>query len=108
MAKGAAAGPSEAEVVWWLKRGLQTEGLAGNRVREILVDADGSYLRSAFKRKLEPTGTVWIGQWRPDLVCVYEADGAERLAGFEVKADADHEKGVVQANRYRTGVHEAY
>jgi hypothetical protein len=108
MATGASARLSEAEVVWWLKRGLQSEGLAGKRVREILVDADGSYLRSSFKGRLEPTGTVWIGQWRPDLVCVYESDGAERLAGFEVKADTDHETGIIQANRYRTGVHEAY
>jgi hypothetical protein len=100
--------PSEAEVVWWLKRALTTSGLEGREVREIIVDADSSYLHSRFRRQLEPTGTVWIGAWRPDLVCVVEGTGSERLVGFEVKSLADHEKGVVQAARYRAGVHEAY
>jgi len=33
---------SEAEVVWWLKRSLASDGLNGSIVREILVDADAS------------------------------------------------------------------
>jgi len=100
--------PSEAEVVWWLKRSLAVDGLNGSVVREILVDADASYLHSRFGKRLEPTGALWIDKWRPDLVCVVETDGAERLAGFEVKSIADHEKGVIQAMRYRAGVHDAY
>jgi hypothetical protein len=100
--------PTEAEVVHWLKRALVKHGLAGRPVREIVVDADGSYLRSPYRRYLEPTGTIRIGDWRPDLVCVLDGGGAERLAGFEVKSTADHEKGLIQATRYREGVHEAY
>jgi hypothetical protein len=37
-----------------------------------------------------------------------EDHGTEAIAGFEVKAETDHEKGLVQASRYRDGVHEAY
>jgi hypothetical protein len=40
-------------------------------------------------------------------LCLVEGDGAERLAGFEVNSTSDHEKGLIQANRYREGVHEA-
>lgn len=100
--------PSEAEVVHWLKKALVKHGLVGRSVREIVVDADGSYLHSPYRRHLEPTGTIRIGDWRPDLVCVLDAGGTERLAGFEVKSTTDHEKGLIQAHRYREGVHEAY
>jgi hypothetical protein len=41
-------------------------------------------------------------------LCLLEDGGTERLVGFEVKAVSDHEKGIVQATRYRIGVHEAY
>lgn len=99
---------AEAEVVYWLKRSLLDAGLQGRQVRQVLVDSDASYLRSPFRRQLEPTGTIWIGSWRPDLVCVLNDNQVERVVGFEVKASADHEKGVVQASRYRDGVHEAY
>ncbi|HXI19127.1 MAG TPA: hypothetical protein VNM48_22405 [Chloroflexota bacterium] len=61
---------SEAEVVWWLKRSLASDGLNGSVVREILVDSDASYLHSRFGKRLEPTGAVWIDKWRPYLVCV--------------------------------------
>src|SRR5688572_3814916 len=108
MARVSPSKPSEAEVVWWLKRALSDGGLSGRGVREIIVDADSSYLHSRFHKQLEPTGAVWIGDWRPDVVCVIEGDGAERLAGFEVKSVSEHEKGVVQAGRYRAGVHESY
>ena len=64
-------------------------------MRDIVVDADGSYTRSPFRRYLEPTGTIRIDGWRADLVCVVEGRGASRLAGFEVKSNADHEKGIV-------------
>jgi hypothetical protein len=37
-----------------------------------------------------------------------EDHGTDAIAGFEVKADIDHEKGLIQASRYREGVHEAY
>ena len=108
--RGAGRGqrPAEAEVVWWLKRGLERHGLAGRVVREVLVDEDPSYARSAFRRQLEPMGRVWIGDWTRDLVCVVEGEGVERIAGFEVKAASEHEKGLLQANRYRDGVHESY
>src|SRR5690349_1926817 len=101
-------GPSEAEVVYWLKRGLLKEGLDGRAVREVVVDADPAYLRSPYRRQLEPTGTIRIGGRKPDLVCTYDAGGSEWLAGFEVKAASEHEKGVVQATRYREGVHQAF
>ena len=65
-------------------------------------------MHSRHWRQLKPTGTLRIGDWRPDLVCVIERDRAERVAAFEVKGSTDHEKGVVQAARYREGVHEAY
>jgi hypothetical protein len=99
---------TEAEVVSWLKRALRAEGLQGRQVREILVDADSSYRQSRFRRQLEPMGTVRIDGWRPDLVCVVDGPGVERLAGFEVKARPDQPKGVIQASHYRAGVHEAY
>jgi hypothetical protein len=51
---------------------------------------------------------VWIGNWKPDLVCVVEAQNAQHVVGFEVKGGSDYEKGIVQASRYRAGVHEAY
>ena len=52
--------PSEAEVVWWLKRSLVHEGLGGRKVREIIVDADSSYLHSRFRKQLEPTGALVV------------------------------------------------
>jgi hypothetical protein len=99
---------SEADVVFWLKTALVQGQFLGEAAREILVDADGSYLRSPYRKKLEPTGAIRIGSWRADLLCILQSDDAERLVGFEVKADTDLEKGVVQASRYRIGVHEAY
>lgn len=101
-------GSPEAEIVYWLKNSLRDTGIQGRTCREIIVDADGSYLSSPFHQALEPTGTIWIGGWRPDLVCVLEEAHTERIAAFEVKASTDHEKGVVQARRYRAGAHEAY
>lgn len=98
----------ESQVVLWLKQSLRRRGLYGEPARQILVDADGSYLKSPFRRQLEPTGTLWIGDWRPDLVCAVDRGYAEWLIAFEVKADADHEKGIVQASRYRLGAHAAY
>jgi hypothetical protein len=99
---------AEARIVYWLKAGLQDQGLGGRRARDILVDADGSYCASPYAHKLKPTGTIWISGRRPDLVCIVEDHGTEAIAGFEVKAEIDHEKGLVQASRYRDGVHEAY
>jgi hypothetical protein len=99
---------AEARIVYLLKAALEDQGLGGRRAWDILVDADGSYRSSPYARKLEPTGTIWIGGRRPDLVCMVEDHSTEAIAGFEVKADADHEKGLVQASRYRDGVHEAY
>jgi hypothetical protein len=69
------ARPTETEVVVWLQRGLTAQGLAGRAVREVIVDADASYLRAPFRRQLEPTGTIWIGDWRPDvLVRAFEGE----------------------------------
>ncbi|MBI3965324.1 MAG: hypothetical protein HY329_06785 [Chloroflexi bacterium] len=67
---------SEAEVVAWLKTGLTNHGLRGRTVREILIDADGSYLSSPFRRQLEPTGTIWIGGRRPDPVASLRSEWA--------------------------------
>jgi hypothetical protein len=100
--------PSEAETVFWLKRALETQGLGGRRVRHVLVDRDPAYVSSAFARRLEPMGSPRIGTWRPDLVCTVDHAGSEWLAGFEVKGASDFERGVIQAGRYRDGVHEAY
>jgi len=100
--------PSEAETVYWLKRALVTEGLGGRRVRHVLVDRDPAYVSSAFARRLEPMGSPRIGTWRPDLLCTVENGASEYLAGFEVKGARGFERGVVQASRYRDGVHEAY
>lgn len=100
--------PSEAEVVLWLKRHLIREGLQHRQVREILVDADPSYLRAPFSKELQPTGTVWIGSWRPDVTCVLGDERTEKIIGIEVKSNSEHEKGIVQAARYRDGVHESY
>jgi hypothetical protein len=99
---------SEAEVVYWLKHALTEHGLDGRPVRNILVDADPNYLNSPFSRRLEPTGLVWIADRRADLACVVEQRGTEYLAAFEVKAESDHERGVIQASRYRAGVHQAF
>jgi hypothetical protein len=99
---------SEAQVVYWLKNALTTGQFSGQPAHGVLVDADGAYLNSPFRRHLQPTGTIRIGGWRADLLCVLERGGVERLLGFEVKAWSDLEKGVVQATRYRLGVHEAY
>jgi hypothetical protein len=108
MAGATTSSLSEAEVVTWLKRSLKKEGLSGRAVGDIFVDADGSYVNSPFKKELEPNATIWIGGWRPDLVCLVQGTKTELIVGFEVKAHTDHEKGVVQASRYRNGVHEAY
>ena len=95
-------------MVYWLKRGLAAGQLEGRRVRQILVDQDAAYLQSGYVRQLEPTGTIRIGSWRPDLICLVEREHADRVAAFEVKGATDYERGVVQASRYREGVHEAY
>jgi hypothetical protein len=100
--------PSEAETVYWLKRALEAEGLDGRRVRHVLVDRDPAYVSSPFARRLEPMGSPRIGNWRPDVVCTVDHAGSEYLAGFEVKGATDFEKGVIQAGRYRDGVHESY
>ena len=102
--------PSEAETVSWLKRALEAknEGLGGRRTAHVLVDRDPAYLSSAFARRLEPMGSPRIGSWRPDLLCTVDHAGTEYLAGFEVKGASGFERGVVQASRYRAGVHEAY
>jgi hypothetical protein len=100
--------PSEAETVYWLKYALETEGLGGRRVRHVLVDRDPAYVSSAFARRLEPMGSPRIGTWRPDLLCTVDHAESEYLAGFEVKGASGFERGVVQAGRYRDGVHEAY
>jgi len=100
--------PSEAETVSWLKRALEADGLGGRRVRHVLVDRDPAYVNSPFARRLEPMGSPRIGNWRPDLLCTVEHAGSEYLAGFEVKGASGFERGVVQASRYRDGVHEAY
>jgi hypothetical protein len=100
--------PSEAETVYWLKRALEADGLGGRRARHVLVDRDPAYVNSPFARRLEPMGSPRIGNWRPDVVCTVEHAGSEYLAGFEVKGVSGFERGVVQASRYRDGVHEAY
>ena len=101
---------SEAEVVLWLKRGLTAGALYGDAVSDVLVDADGSYTGSPHARGLRPFGTVRIGEWRPDLVCAQDRGGlgVQRVLAFEVKGLRDHEKGVVQAERYRHGADESY
>lgn len=99
---------SEAQVVYWLKRALVRKQFFGDSPRDILVDADGSYLNSPFKKALEPTGSIRIGNWRADLVCLLYNGDVERVVGFEVKARTDLEKGIVQASRYLVGVHESY
>lgn len=103
-----ATSSSEAEVVSWLKAGLRRGALHGVRADQILVDSDGSYTTSPFSERLKPFGVIRIGGWRPDVVCVQERGGAERVLAFEVKAERDHEKGIVQAQRYRPGAHESY
>src|SRR5689334_2987704 len=100
--------PSEAETVYWLKHTLETDGLGGRRVRRVLVDRDPAYVSSEFARRLEPMGSPRIGAWRPDLICTIDHAGSEYLAGFEVKGASGFERGVIQAGRYRDGVHEAY
>lgn len=105
---GLRAAISEAEVVLWLKNGLVRNELGGRVPREIVVDRDGAYLRSRFRRQLEPMATVAINGFRPDVVCVLEGEQSQQLAAFEVKGDHDHERGVVQAARYGDGAHEAY
>lgn len=100
--------PSEAETVYWLKRALEAGGLGGRRVRRVLVDRDSAYINSPFARRLEPMGAPRIGNWRPDVLCTVEHAGSEYLAGFEVKGAGGFERGLVQASRYRDGVHEAY
>src|SRR4051794_18509135 len=107
-AQRSASPPSEAETVFWLKRALETDGLGGRRVRHVLVDRDPAYLNSPFARRLEPMGSPRIGNWRPDIVCTVDHAGSEYLAGFEVKGATGFERGVIQASRYRDGVHEAY
>jgi hypothetical protein len=104
----AARGPSEAEVALWLKLGLRRGDLGGRQPSEIIVDRDGSYVSSPFRRQLEPMGSVEINGWQPDLVCLLGDEPARWVAAFEVKAERDHEKGLVQASRYGDGAHEAY
>src|SRR5262245_19784014 len=103
-----ARGPSEAEVAFWLKSGLLRGELGARQPREIVVDRDGSYVRSPFGRQLEPMGSLDINGWQPDVVCMLGDDTAEWIIAFEVKAEREHEKGLVQASRYGEGAHEAY
>jgi hypothetical protein len=107
------ARPTEAEVVRWLKKGLVQHGrpvVRCGRSWWMRMRATCGHRSSGSLSRPGRCGSVdrWIGDWRPDLVCVVEGEGAERLAGLEVKSTSDHEKGLIQANRYREGVHEAY
>ncbi len=100
---------SEAEVVHSLKAHLMRFGLRGSRLRQVVVDADPSYVRSRYARALEPLATIRINGSRPDLVCTVEHGSRDVVVGFEVKArQADWWQGIAQARRYRSGVHHAY
>jgi hypothetical protein len=100
---------SEAEVVHSLKTHLLRWGLRGARLRQVVVDADPSYMRSRYRRELEPLATIRIDGSRPDLVCTVEHGSRDVVVGFEVKArQADWWHGLAQARRYRSGVHHAY
>lgn len=99
----------EVEVVHSLKTHLQTHGLRGAPVSDIVVDADGSYRGSRLARELEPMAAVRIGAYRPDLVCITHTARGPLVAAFEVKADLSlWQKGIAQARSYRSGVHHAY
>jgi hypothetical protein len=100
---------SEAEVVHSLKAHLMRSGLRGARLRQVVVDADPSYVRSRYCRALEPLATIRINGSRPDLVCTVEHGSRDVVVGFEVKArQADWWQGIAQARKYRRGVHHAY
>lgn len=100
---------SEALVAASLKRHLLANGLKSGRIGDILIDAHPSYLHSPVARQLEPMGTVWIGSFRPDLVCTTGSNRQLLVAGFEVKARfGDWAQGLAQARSYRTGVHQAW
>ena len=105
--KAAGATP-EAEVVAWLKRALERGDIGSAPARNILVDRDGSYLGSRFARQLEPMVPLRIGEYRPDVLCLVEEGGLEQILAFEVKADRDLEKGLVQAQRYSVGADQSY
>ncbi len=99
----------EAEVVVSLKRHLQREGIDGRRPDSILVDADPSFLRSTWRRELEPTAQVFVGGGRPDVLCSFRSDVGALVCGFEVKANMrDLHQGMAQASRYRAGVHRSW
>jgi hypothetical protein len=84
-------------------------GLRGARLRQVVVDADPSYVRSRYCRALEPLATIRINGSRPDLVCTVEHGSRDVVVGFEVKArQADWWQGIAQARKYRRGVHHAY
>jgi hypothetical protein len=96
----------EAEVVAALKRHLLRKGIDGRVPESILVDADPSFLRSSWRRELEPTAQVFVGGGRPDLLCSLSTEAGPMLCGFEVKASLRNlHQGMTQASRYRAGVH---
>jgi hypothetical protein len=102
-------GSPEAQVVHALKRHLLDAGLAGVVPNRILVDADPSYMLSRFARELEPMARVEVGGGRPDLLCSLDRTGGALVTGFEVKASSrDWLQGLVQARRYRAGVHHSF
>lgn len=99
----------EVEVVHSLKVHLQSHGLRGTPVSDIVVDADGSYRGFRRASELEPMAAVRIGAYRPDLVCIAQTGRGPLVVAFEVKADLSlWHKGIAQARSYRSGVHHAY
>lgn len=96
----------EATVVASLKRFLLAEGLSTGPVGELLVDAHPSYVHSRVARQLEPMGSVWIGRFRPDVVCSTGPTRQLLVAGIEVKPSFGMwPQGLAQARSYRMGVH---
>lgn len=103
--------PTEADIVWSLKKHLLLHGLGPRRwqVSDIAVDSDGSYRQSRHAADLEPMLSMPIRGFHPDLVCAYDHPEEEGLAAFEVKGRFDDWlKGLTQARAYREGVHRAY
>lgn len=80
----------EAEVASWLKHFLAKNGLQGQPVKNIVVDADPCYLGSPFLQEIGPTGTVCFGGLRPNIVCILANSSAERVATFQIKASQFH------------------
>jgi hypothetical protein len=78
---------SEADIVWTLKEELALDipRLHSWRIADIGVESDGFYRRSRYAAQLEPTISMSICGFYPNLVCSYDSPAESGIAAFDLK-----------------------